>query len=172
MMALDRHRTRCRSTMLAARPSGFVRRYYGVPTTPKARPASIRRCATPSSASAHITFCTLMEFVRPQTVTMLPRSELERGSRAAVASRGARADPGGERRAREAGREDEPSVDHLGAERRLRMQQPARARAGREAGRLGHGDPGALPAAEAVRGRRTIDSVRPAEPYDAFEPRT
>src|SRR5262245_20918259 len=137
-MAFDSHRTRPPSSMVGTRPFGFIRRYSGVPTTPKAMPASIRRCATPTSASAHITFCTLTEFVRPQTVTMLPRSELERGARAAVASRDARGDPGDERRARESRREHEPSVDHLGAERRVRVQETARARARGEAGRLGN----------------------------------
>jgi hypothetical protein len=34
-------------------------------------PASTRWCGRPSSATVHITFCTLMELVRPKIFSML-----------------------------------------------------------------------------------------------------
>src|SRR6476661_10928936 len=38
---------------------------------PCAMPASTRSAAMPSSPTAHITFCTLMEFLRPQIFSMV-----------------------------------------------------------------------------------------------------
>src|SRR5215208_8399541 len=64
--------------MVGIRPLGLRARYAGVSTTPKAMPASMRSNGRSSSAQHHSTFWTLIEFVRPQIMSMLhlPRYNL------------------------------------------------------------------------------------------------
>src|SRR5215204_4376946 len=64
--------------MVGIRPLGLRARYSGVSTTPKAIPASMRSKGRSSSAQHHSTFWTLIEFVRPQILSMLhlPRYNL------------------------------------------------------------------------------------------------
>src|SRR3954447_3457773 len=64
--------------MVGIRPLGLRARYSGVSTTPKAMPASMRSKGRSSSAQHHSTFWTLIEFVRPQILSMfhLPRYNL------------------------------------------------------------------------------------------------
>src|SRR6185312_9137813 len=49
---------------------GFMAANSGVSSPPKGPPASMRSCATPSSANAHMTVCTFDDVVLPQTVIM------------------------------------------------------------------------------------------------------
>src|SRR3954468_20432873 len=57
--------------MVGIRPLGLRARYAGVSTTPKAMPASMRSNGRSSSAQHHSTFWTLIEFLRPQILSML-----------------------------------------------------------------------------------------------------
>src|SRR5215218_1616748 len=63
--------------MVGIRPLGLRARYAGVSTTPKAIPASMRLKGRFSSAQHHSTFWTLIEFVRPQILSMLHLSRYD-----------------------------------------------------------------------------------------------
>src|SRR5215210_6962158 len=63
--------------MVGIRPLGLRARYSGVSTTPKAIPASMRLKGRSSSAQHHSTFWTLIEFVRPQILSMLHLSRYD-----------------------------------------------------------------------------------------------
>src|SRR5665213_3522700 len=66
-MAWDSQTAASSSLITGTRPCGFMARKFGVSSPPKSPPASICRCARPSSPTSHITFWTLKELRRPQT---------------------------------------------------------------------------------------------------------
>src|SRR5690606_23506767 len=69
---------------------GFIARNSGVSVPPKAPPTSSRRCGSSSSATAHMTGCTLPEVARPWIVSIF-RSVRERGrGRGSAGRRGRR----------------------------------------------------------------------------------
>src|SRR5471030_1529919 len=69
-MAWLSHTTVPSSSIAGTRRLGLRAQNSSVSRPPKAPPASIRSCARPSSPTAHMTFCTLMEFLRPQIFSM------------------------------------------------------------------------------------------------------
>src|SRR5262249_30501663 len=71
-MAFDSHSRKPSSSSVGTRPLGFMARYAGSLFLPNAPPTSMRSCASSSSPTAHITFCTLTEVFRPQTLIMAP----------------------------------------------------------------------------------------------------
>src|SRR5215204_552816 len=65
-MALDSQSTTSPSCRAGTRPFGLSAKYDGSRLPPKAPPTSVCSCMTAVSPTAHITFCTLDEFLRPQ----------------------------------------------------------------------------------------------------------
>src|ERR1700722_8840234 len=58
------------SSITGTRRLGFTAPNSSVSRPPNGPPASMCLCGSPSSPTAHITFCTLMEFRRPQMRSM------------------------------------------------------------------------------------------------------
>src|SRR5437868_1935804 len=86
-MAWLSHTTTPPSSMTGTRRFGFISPNSSVSSPPNGPPASIRSCATPSSPTAHIAFCTLMELRRPQIFSIshaLERAALAEQQRLAV----------------------------------------------------------------------------------------
>src|SRR5580704_1632642 len=69
-MAWLSHTTVPSSSMTGTRRLGFIVANSSVSRPPNGPPASMCSCARPSSPAAHMTFCTLMEFRRPQMRSM------------------------------------------------------------------------------------------------------
>src|SRR3546814_3834347 len=69
-MLYDSHRTNPSSSMVGTRPFGFMARYSGVRLPPNGPPTSTRSNGSPSSAHVQRTFMTLLELVRPQTLSI------------------------------------------------------------------------------------------------------
>ena len=70
-MACDSHTTVPSSSITGTRRFGIHRAEFVVSSPPKEPPASICSCVSSSSPITHRTFCTLMEFRRPQTFNMV-----------------------------------------------------------------------------------------------------
>src|SRR5690606_5666928 len=58
------------SCRVGTSPFGFMARYSVSRFLPKAPPTSMRSCGRPSSPTAHITFCTLDDVLRPQILSI------------------------------------------------------------------------------------------------------
>src|ERR1051326_9324419 len=65
-MVLDSQTVRSSSCKVGTRPLGLSARYAGCLLPPNLPPTSTRSCFSPSSPTAHITFCTFEEVLRPQ----------------------------------------------------------------------------------------------------------
>src|SRR5918992_1014863 len=76
-MTFDSQRTKPSSSMVGTTLLGFMARYSGV--KPKAPAMSMRLKGRSSSAQHHTTFCRLLEFVRPQIVSMAASPLWKRG---------------------------------------------------------------------------------------------
>src|SRR5690606_24691617 len=70
MAALSHRNGPSPSRTTGTSPLGFMALYSGVSLPPNVPPTSSRSQSSPSSASAHITNCTLPDVARPQTVIM------------------------------------------------------------------------------------------------------
>src|SRR5215469_12249021 len=77
-MAWLSHTTTPPSLMTGTRPCGFMLRNAALSNPPKSPPAGTCSCARPNSPTNHITFWTLNEFRRPQTVSAIATLHLSR----------------------------------------------------------------------------------------------
>src|SRR5205809_512555 len=79
-MTLDSQSTTSPSCSVGMRRLGFSAKYSAVLRPPYSRPTSIRSCGSRSSPIAHMTFCTLLDVLRPQIFSIRSSPARGRGS--------------------------------------------------------------------------------------------